>query len=108
MFFIVVLVILLGLIPAIIASSKGYSFGLWWIYGMALFIVALPHALMLDVGGSKATCPFCRESMNRDAVVCPHCHREMKDKTCTNCGRRLTALIDYCPGCATDLRHVHS
>jgi hypothetical protein len=38
---------LIGLIPAAIAKGKGYSFGLWWVYGAALFIVALPHSLIM-------------------------------------------------------------
>ena len=42
----VILVLLLGLIPAVIAHRKGESFVVWWIYGAALFIVALPHALL--------------------------------------------------------------
>lgn len=37
----------LGLIPAYVARSKGHEFGLWWIYGTLLFIVALPHAMLL-------------------------------------------------------------
>jgi hypothetical protein len=39
-----VLAILIGLIPAAIAQSKGRSFAAWWFYGAMLFIVALPHA----------------------------------------------------------------
>ena len=39
---------LLGLIPAKIAKNKGRSFGLWWFYGWMLFIVALPHALLMQ------------------------------------------------------------
>lgn len=38
----------LGLIPAIIAKNKGYNFGLWWLYGAAIFIVAIIHALILQ------------------------------------------------------------
>jgi len=38
---------LLGLIPAVIASRKGRSFALWWLYGAALFIAALPMAIMM-------------------------------------------------------------
>jgi hypothetical protein len=74
---IVVLVILIGLIPAAIASSKGRSFVLWWIYGMALFIVALPHALIMGPAGTKRTCPHCGEYMLATATVCPHCSREV-------------------------------
>jgi hypothetical protein len=39
--------VLLGLIPAAIASHKGRSFALWWFYGALLFIVALPMALLM-------------------------------------------------------------
>ena len=39
---------IIGLLPAAIARSKGYSFVGWWIYGSLLFIVALPHALFLQ------------------------------------------------------------
>ena len=43
----------LGLIPANIAKNKGRSFGLWWFYGWMLFIVALPHALLMpDLNGT--------------------------------------------------------
>lgn len=37
----------LGLIPASIAKKKGRSFGLWWLYGWLLFIVALIHSLVI-------------------------------------------------------------
>ena len=37
----------LGLIPAKIASGKGKNFGLWWLYGFLIFIVALIHSILL-------------------------------------------------------------
>lgn len=73
----VILVVLIGLIPAAIASSKGRSFIGWWIYGMALFIVALPHALMAGPAGGKRKCPFCAEPIRTEAKVCPHCQRDI-------------------------------
>jgi|SRR5215510_4896787 len=79
--------ILLGLIPAAIARSKGRSFGLWWLYGFLIFIVALPHALLLrpNMQGldeqAKSTglrkCPSCAEFVRPDAVVCKHCGRDI-------------------------------
>ncbi len=39
-------VLVVGLIPAFIARSKGRSFVGFWIYGTLLFVVALPHALL--------------------------------------------------------------
>lgn len=53
LFITLVIAALLGLIPANIAKNKGRSFGLWWFYGWMLFIVALPHALLMqDLGGA--------------------------------------------------------
>lgn len=37
----------LGLIPAVIVKQKGYRFIPWWVYGSALFIVSLPHGLLM-------------------------------------------------------------
>jgi ankyrin repeat protein len=42
-----IFVVLLGLIPAAIARSRGRSFGLWWVYGTLFFIIAIIHALLL-------------------------------------------------------------
>jgi hypothetical protein len=62
--------ICIGVIPGFIAQSKGRSFVAWWLYGAALFIVALPHSLLIkaDVeqmereqlqSGTARKCPFC-------------------------------------------------
>ena len=43
----IVVLALLGLIPAFIASRKGRNFYDWWFFGAALFPIALPMALLL-------------------------------------------------------------
>lgn len=76
--------VLLGLIPATIAKNKGKSFALWWVYGGALFIVALPHALIMkrddaavaEQNGERK-CPHCAEFIKPDAKVCKHCGRDV-------------------------------
>lgn len=76
--------LLIGLIPAAIASNKGHNFIGWWIFGSLLFIVALPVALLIapaeahnKIVGVTRKCPFCAESVKRDAIVCRFCGRDL-------------------------------
>lgn len=39
----ILLALIIGVIPAMIAKKKGRSFIGWYIYGVLLFVVALPH-----------------------------------------------------------------
>jgi hypothetical protein len=46
----------LGLVPAAIARKKGRPFLAWWVYGTLLFIIALPHALLMSpLAGSEGS-----------------------------------------------------
>jgi len=80
--------LLLGLIPAMIAQSKGRSFVGWWFYGLLLFLIALPHSLIISVDkkheekkqlaeGMKK-CPKCAEFIKPEAVICRFCSHEFK------------------------------
>lgn len=79
--------VLLGLIPAVIANGKGRSFGLWWVYGAALFIIALPHSLLMKrnnegiarrmASEGMKKCPHCAEFIKVDAKVCRYCGRDV-------------------------------
>ncbi len=82
-----ILPVLLGLIPAYIAKRKGRSFGLWWLYGAAVLIIAVPHSLLiktnpdaiekrLSAEGMKK-CPYCGESIEQDSSICRFCGRSL-------------------------------
>lgn len=83
-----VLSLMLGLIVGLIAFYKGRSFLLWWAYGSMVFLVALPHVLMLPPlvpeGGSLVRdgmkrCPFCAEWIQELAKHCRYCHKDLDD-----------------------------
>lgn len=93
---ILLIAMVIGAIPAAIASSKGQNFFLWYVYGVLLFIVALIHSLVLPPVmqqvqdqralqmGELRRCPACAELVRRQAVVCRFCGRDLPPLTASD------------------------
>jgi hypothetical protein len=108
----VVVLALLGFIPAFMAHRKGRNVVLWWIYGAALFVVALPHSLLMRADTQEIEarlrqegnrkCPFCAEFVKREAIICRHCQRELPEQPkpsggiCVVCSRPDDAHQQWC------------
>ena len=71
--------LLLSVIPAYIAQTKGKSFGAWYVYGLFLLPITFVHSLIL--GRNDKKCPHCAELVKLEATVCKHCGNALEVTT---------------------------
>ena len=78
--------VVFGVIPALIARSKGRNFIFWWLYGTVASPVAFVHAILISPktaaardkalrSGALKRCPHCAEVITQEAEMCRHCGR---------------------------------
>jgi len=70
----IVLWFLFGIVAALIGKNKGQGC-LGFIVGFLLGPIGL--IIMIFTRGNRRRCPHCKELINKDASVCPHCRREV-------------------------------
>ena len=72
--------VILGAFCTDVASVKGRSAGNWFVLGFLFGIIAL---IAIVGQPSKETreekCPSCLEPIYEEAVVCPHCQRDLPE-----------------------------
>ena len=86
------LLIALGIVPAWVAHKKKKSFFTWWIYGIVLPFIALPHSLLLH-----PIHPFLSPRTPKTKLrYCESCGQYPNDaaKICARCGAELAAVPD--------------
>lgn len=79
---------ILGIITGLIGHHKGRNFWAWWIFGAAMFIVALPVALLLKktpeklaeekAAEGRVPCPHCAEWIPAQASICGYCQTPLR------------------------------
>jgi hypothetical protein len=83
----IIIMLLLGLLPATIAMGKGRNFLLWWLYGSVLFIFAIFHAIAAKpaernlIFYGRRYCPHCEQIIEVDARTCLHCQQAVPPVT---------------------------
>jgi hypothetical protein len=66
--------LLCGVVAAMIGNKKGEGCGAF-VVGALFGPFGILFALLSS--GNRKTCPFCKEQIHKDAVVCPRCQREI-------------------------------
>ncbi len=67
-----------GIVGAVIGAGKGEG-----CFGFIIGVMLGPLGILLAVfsKGDRVACPYCKELIHKDAVVCSHCQREIPGKS---------------------------
>jgi hypothetical protein len=83
----VIIWLICGIISAIIGSKKGAGCS-----GFIIGILLGPFGIIIALitKGNRRTCPYCKELINKEAIVCPRCQRDISN----NINNKPTSFID--------------
>lgn len=73
----------IGSIPAFIAKGKGRSFGLWFLFGLVCFLIALIASLVIE---AQRPCHQCGALARESASFCPSCGTQFAAARAYNIG----------------------
>lgn len=73
---VIVLLIIAGVVPGIVARGMGRSFLSWWVYGTFLLPIALVHVGYLRWNEGMKMCPYCHTKNRINAKHCARCGYE--------------------------------
>jgi hypothetical protein len=90
--FIVVIWVVMALVVASVAQTKGRSGLLWFLYGALLWPIALIAILVLPANAKTMERRALKDPANRK---CSHCAETIKTeaKVCKHCGRDVAAAV---------------
>ncbi|MGH2367906.1 MAG: zinc ribbon domain-containing protein [Chloroflexota bacterium] len=91
------------------------------IFGLVLYLILRPRETLAEAYErsleeetllqeieERQNCPNCRQRVQPDFMLCPHCHTELKQR-CPRCDRLLLLRWEICPYCGnTSLPGVRS
>ena len=79
--------VVMAVVVAVIANSKGKDGFGWLIYGFIIWPIALVHILVSSAtpesiekkaaAEGRIPCPHCAELIKREAKLCPHCQQNL-------------------------------
>lgn len=56
------------------------------------------RAVLISEYATVALCPYCRERVNDDFIMCPNCHFALRE-SCSSCSHALQSHWSGCPFC---------
>jgi hypothetical protein len=91
--------LMLGCFPAVVAARRGLPVLTWFLYGVLIMPVAMVHVFFAKPDSvtiairpeTQRKCPACAEPVRPEAKICKHCGRDLPPRpTETPPPRRVT------------------